>query len=224
MFAVASPRSETPRPPAALALLALVVALALVAVARSAHAGPSRSDDARAAPSAAAVVAAAYRAAGLDRDLARSWSRRARLAGLIPWLTVRTGRDIRWQSDAVSVDHDMAIDVRATWRLDRLAFDGRELQAASIEAARRRERRRLATHVIRTYYAWQRAARGACQIGGCDDATVEPGLSGDPERPNTRSRAQEAAAELDALTDGWFSESLRDHAAVRPKPGHPGRQ
>jgi hypothetical protein len=135
---------------------------------------------------------------------------------LIPWLTVRTGRDVNWQSDEVSVDHGMALDVRATWRLDRLAFDGRELQVASIEAARRRERRRLASHVIRVYFTWQRATAksqaGADTYGtdgderGAEDGST--GLNGPPARSNTRSRALEAAAELDALTDGWFSESL----------------
>ena len=141
-------------------------------------------------PAIAAVLKAAYRAAGLDRDPSRGWIRRARLAGLIPWLTVRTGRDASWQSDEVSVDHGMALDIRATWRLDRLAFDGRELQVASIESARRRERRRLGSRVIRTYFTWQRASARVGRMQG------------------TRSRALEAAAELDALTDGWFSESL----------------
>ncbi|MBA2544844.1 MAG: hypothetical protein H0V17_34700 [Deltaproteobacteria bacterium] len=141
-------------------------------------------------PAIAEVLSAAYAAAGLDRNPARSWIRRARWAGLIPWLTVRTGRDTNWQTDDPTVDHGMALDVRATWRLDRLAFDGRELQVASIEAARRRERRRLASRVIRTYFAWRRAAARAVH------------------HPATRSRAHEAAAELDALTDGWFSESL----------------
>src|SRR5262245_60646943 len=38
-------------------------------------------------PSIGAVLAAAYTTAGLDRDPGRSWIRRARIAGLIPWLT-----------------------------------------------------------------------------------------------------------------------------------------
>jgi hypothetical protein len=152
-------------------------------------------------PTIAAVLSAAYRAAGLDRNPAKGWIRRARWAGLIPWLTVRTGRDTSWQTDDTSIDHGMALDIRATWRLDRLVFDGRELQVASIEAARRRERRRLASRVIRTYFGWRRAAARAIQ------------------QPATRSRALEAAAELDALTDGWFSESL-----VGPRRGASGNR
>jgi len=140
-------------------------------------------------PAIAEVLSAAYGAAGLDRDPTRGWIRRARLAGLVPWVTVRTGRDTSWQDNDPDIDHGLALEVRATWRLDRLVFDGRELQVASIEAARRRERRRLASRVIRTYFAWRRAAGRAPQPGG-------------------GSRADEAAAELDALTDGWFSGSL----------------
>lgn len=142
-------------------------------------------------PTIAAVLSAAYRAAGLDRQPGRSWVRRARWAGLLPWLTVRTGRNTSWQTDDSSIDHGMALDVRATWRLDRLVFDGRELQVASIEAARRRERRQLASHVIRVYFGWRRAVARTTRY------------------PATRARALEAAAELDALTDGWFSEATR---------------
>jgi hypothetical protein len=69
-------------------------------------------------------------------------------------------------------------------------FDGRELQVASIEAARRRERRQLASRVIRAYFHWQRMAAAAAT------------------RPRWASAAAEAAAELDAFTDGWFSEQL----------------
>jgi hypothetical protein len=135
----------------------------------------------RVGPPIAGVLRAAYRTVGIDRDAARGWSRRARLAGLVPWLSVRTGRNTSWDTGAPEIDHGVTVDVRATWRLDRLVFDGRELQAASLEATRRRERRRLARVVIRAYFVWRRAS--------------------------TQDRAEEAAAELDALTDGWFSES-----------------
>lgn len=223
------PASPALRVPSPSPLLLAIVVLAFVSceLARSsAHADDRVEIDPAArvvvvrGPAIASVLQAAYRAAGLDRDVSRSWVRRARLAGLIPSVTVRTGRDASWQSDDVSVDHDMALDVRATWRLDRLAFDGRELQVASIEAARRRERRALARRVIQVYFAWQRAARayrgaeaGPATSDEGTSVTDEAGsgdntLSGAGNRPSTRSRALEAAAELDALTDGWFSESL----------------
>lgn len=130
------------------------------------------------------LLAAAYAAANLDRDLSRSWRRRARVAGLVPWVSVRLGWDASWDEQVTNVDRGRVFDVRATWRLDRLVFDGRELQAASVELARRRERRRLAREVVSLYFAWQRAAA----------------------RRGSTARLDELTAELDALTDGWFSE------------------
>jgi hypothetical protein len=145
-------------------------------------------------PSIGAVLKAAYEAAGLDRDPGGSWIRRARLAGLVPWVTVRTARDTSWQEPQSEVGHSTALEVRATWRLDRLLFDSRELQVAALEASRRRERRRLAARVIRSYFIWRRAA-GISDVG--DD--------------RTSPRVAEATAELDALTDGWFSLELQRH-------------
>ena len=103
----------------------------------------------------------------------------------MPWVSVRTGRDTSWSDEAPDVGHGTTLEVRATWRLDRLVFDPRELQVIALEAARRRERRKLATHVIRTYFVWKRSG----------------------------SRAASAAAELDALTHGWFSEAEQRSAS-----------
>ena len=149
-------------------------------------------------PGIGAVIAAAYAAAGLDHDPRDGWLRRARLTGLVPWLTVRTTRDTSWQDDSPDVGHATSLELRATWRLDRLLFDGRELQVAAVESARHRERRRLASRVIRAYYAWRRAAR----------------IATDDERVATR--VAETVAELDALTDGWFSAQLHP-----PRPAPP---
>jgi hypothetical protein len=142
-------------------------------------------------PTIGATLTAAYAAAGLDRDPQDSWIRRARLAGLVPWVTVRTARDTSWQDEHSEVGHGTSLELRATWRLDRLMFDGKELQVAAIEAARRRERRRLSTRVIRAYFTWRRAANAA----------------NSDERAATR--VAEATAELDALTDGWFSDQRK---------------
>jgi len=142
-------------------------------------------------PSIGAVLAAAYATAGLDHDPGGSWNRRARLAGLVPWVTVRTARDTSWQEPQTAVGHGTSLEIRATWRLDRLVFDSHELQVASLGAARRRERQRLASRVIRAYFTWRRAAGAA---GSGDDRVT--------------SRLAEATAELDALTEGWFSEAL----------------
>lgn len=185
---------------------AIAIALLLLAVPSASDAAPRGADDADLAaddlelagahvpvvgPPIAAVLSAAYAAAGLDRDPGRSWIQRARLAGLVPWVTVRTTRDTSWQDTQSEVGHGQSLEVRATWRLDRLLFDGRELQVAALESARRRERRRLAARVIRSYFVWRRAAGNAV----ADDDRVP-------------ARVAEAAAELDALTDGWFSHEL----------------
>jgi len=144
----------------------------------------------RSPPAVAEVLEAAYAAAGLDRDPTRSWIRRARIAGLVPWITVRTGWDASWRDEEPGeVGRGRTFEVRATWRLDRLLFDGRELQISSIDAARRRERRRLATLVIRAFFGWRKVVALAVR---------------DPSRFSLAAEA--ATAELDALTDGWFSE------------------
>ncbi len=179
--------------------------IAVVAVRSLAAAEPARGAG---EPSVSAVIAAAQAASGLDRDPGRSWVRRTRLAGFVPWLTVRTARDTSWQDAHSEVGHGTSLEVRATWRLDRLLFDGRELQVATIEAARRRERARVASQVIRAYYAWRRAAEAA-RPGAADRAAMQsedPGESAANDR--LASRLDEAVAELDALTDGWFSEEL----------------
>jgi hypothetical protein len=142
------------------------------------------------APTSGAVVAAAYRAAGLTSDPTPGWRKRARLAGLVPTVAVRDGRDAAWRdvSDP-TIDYVSVFSVGATWHLERLMFDPNELRISAIEAGRRRDRRRIAALAIRTYYAWLRL-RAA---GDRDFRWV--------------TRAEEAAAELDALTDGWFSDA-----------------
>ncbi len=151
------------------------------------------------APPVGAVVAAAIRAAGLDHDPGRSFVRRARLAALLPWLTVRAGTNTSWHvDDDPNIGRGTAYEARATWRLDRLAFDGHELQVAAMTAARRRERRRLASRVIKAYFTWHRATMA-----------------------RSGSRSEEAAAELDALTDGWFTEVRRTASETRTACGSP---
>jgi hypothetical protein len=138
------------------------------------------------------VVAAAYRAAGLDDDPTSGWRKRTRLAALVPWVTVRDGREAFWRDvDDPTLEYTDTYDVRAMWRLDRLVFDPNELRIAAIDVSRRRERRLVSASVIRTYYEWL-ALRSA--------------TSRTPGRWATR--ADEVLAELDAMTDGWFSQTL----------------
>jgi hypothetical protein len=174
----------------------LFVLLAVASCVVTMASGVARADSVVAphVPPVSDVLAAAYKTAGLDTDLGRSFATRARLAALVPWLSVRTGRDTSWRDNEPDVSRGTTLEVRATWRLDRLVFEGRELQVVSIDAARRRERRKLGQQVVREYFTWKRAARA-----------VEAGM-GDVE--GAAARAEEAAAELDDLTGGWFTEQV----------------
>ncbi len=175
---------------------ALAIAVVLVAVSAHVRADdepPAAEPAPPGAPPIAAVVSAAYRTAGLAHDPSDGWIRRARLAGLIPWITVRGARDTSWEDAQPDVGHSQTFEVRGTWRLDRLLFDGRELHVAGIEAQRHRERRRLASRVIRAYFNWRRAVAAASTTAGGGGGAL---------------RVEEATAELDALTDGWFSDQL----------------
>ena len=180
---------------------ALAIVIALTAISADARAdeddGDLVIDEVRArtvasAPPVAEVVAAAVRSAGLDGDPARRAARRARLAGLVPWVAVRAGNTASWHDAAADVGRGASVEVRATWRLDRLVFDSRELQAQAMSTARRREKRRLAARVIRAYFTWKRAALAGANV-----------------------RRDEAEAELDAMTDGWFSEARRTASETR---------
>ena len=144
----------------------------------------------REAPPIAAVIAAGYVAAGLDRDPSHNWNVRARLGGLVPQVTVADGIDSTWHDIDPNIGRRQIFEVRATWRLDRLLFDTNELHVATIEASRRREKRRVANLVIRAYFTWRRATAAATQ------------------EARWASHVDEAAAELDALTNGWFSAEL----------------
>ncbi|MBV8762020.1 MAG: hypothetical protein JO257_32300 [Deltaproteobacteria bacterium] len=127
-------------------------------------------------PTTRDVIAAAVRAAGLAGDPAAGWRRRARLAGLVPQLSVRAGQDETWRDVAdPTLGHVIAYGVTASWRLERLVYDPSELRIATVDVLRRRERRRLAWYVISLYRAWR------------------------------RTQNEDLAAQLDVVTDGWFS-------------------
>jgi hypothetical protein len=146
------------------------------------------ADAARRAPSVRVAIAAAYRAAGLADDPAPTFARRSRMAALVPWIAVRVGQDDTWQ-DVVdpTVGHLFVYELRATWHFDRLAFDANEMRAHTLELARRRERRRVAMLVTRTYYTWLRARAAAVRT------------------PAWALRAEQAAADLEAMTDGGWT-------------------
>jgi hypothetical protein len=104
--------------------------------------------------------------------------------------SARYGRNLTWKDvDDPTLGYTNMYDLRATWRLERLLFDPNEIRIAAIDVSRRREKRRVEMLAVHSYLAWLRLPRAS------DKAAV-------------------LAADLDAITDGWFSQAL----AKRGKP------
>ena len=117
----------------------------------------ARADDLDPDPPVKEIVAAAIEHAGLAGDPGKSLRRRARWAGLAPWITVRASRDLGWaDDDPGTVDHGEVLEVRATWRLDRLVFDSSETRALGLDGSRARARRDLTREVIHLYFRRKR--------------------------------------------------------------------
>jgi hypothetical protein len=137
------------------------------------------------------LARAAVRAAGLAEDRVPGWRYRARLAGLVPIVSSRYGRNSSWKevNDPTLANTNM-FDVRATWQLERLMFDPNELRIDAIDVSRRREKRRVEQLAIHSYYAWL----GARELASRSSAW--------------QMRADELAADLDAITGGWFAQAL----------------
>lgn len=132
------------------ALLLLLFALTLTV---TAHADPPSWLD-------PAVVAEASRRAvvhaGLDDEPARSLARRARVAALLPNITVRVARGMGATStqytsatnDRLLTDDSLVFDLRVSLALDRLVFDGHEVALFRYQLQRARERQALEATVL----------------------------------------------------------------------------
>lgn len=159
-----------------------------------------------AGPPLSSVVDVALRTAGLADDPVPSWRRRSRWSALIPAISARVGNSQRWR-DVVdpTVSRALSYDVRASWRLDRLVFDPNEARFTAFDITRRRERRRIIAAVSHLYYVWADAsAVAAGALTGDGDAAQD---ADSPVQAAALMQARRAEAELDALTDGWFSET-----------------
>lgn len=158
-------------------------------------------------PPLAAVRQAALRYAGLDRHPERAWSRRTRLAGLMPTLTLSLNRDLAHDADlsrqstgkeelAVGTGEDLGFEARAVWRLDRLLFDEAEVRVLQVAQRQHDERLALLTRVTSLYY--QRRKLQLARGRGGKDATLDQLLA-----------IEELTDQLDALTGGYFRLALR---------------
>lgn len=161
-------------------------------------------------PTVDQVRAAALRYAGLDAERWRGWARRARLAGLLPDVSVRatrstnTDRDHSRQSTgterlAVGTDLDSGVEARATWRLDRLVFDPAEIRAADTGQRHHRYRLTLAAQVTTLYYRRRRVQLQLLWRPPTDPA----------ERAERHLEVRELTDQLDALTGGYFSRARK---------------
>jgi hypothetical protein len=166
---------------------------------------PTLARIAATAPSLASIVERAHAVAGLaaSDNPVRGWRRRSRWSALIPVVSVRAGNSQSWRDildpallgtssapGSPTLNHSLSYDVRLGWRLEHLLYDPNEPRFTAFELGRRRERRKLAALASRAYFVWLRAS-----------VAVE-------RDARWQLRVAESEAQLDALTDGWFSQEL----------------
>jgi hypothetical protein len=165
----------------------------------------------------AAVDAALRRAHLLDPD-ARidALALRARQSAGLPELRLRILRTADDGQTLSPVSYDpnriVAVDTinfwaeaRATWKLDRAVFAEEEVALERMRHERAAAQSKLTKEVLRLLFEWQRARAHA----------DNPLLPAD-ENLTARLKLLETAAELDILTDGWFSRWRGAHAAPDP--------
>jgi hypothetical protein len=161
-----------------------------------------------------AALAAAQKASGYARtqDRLSSLSTRSKSSALLPELGLRAAHSTDESLRAASTlddpyrytaagGADLALEARATWRLDRLVFADEELAVERLRSEAEKERLRLRERVLEKLFAWQRAL-----------------LKAENQKLSAEARslfllaALEAELELDALTAGWFSAALAKEA------------
>jgi hypothetical protein len=158
-------------------------------------------------PTLEEVRHAALRYAGLDRHPERAWARRARLAGLMPVLTVSLQRDLAHDADLsrestgkesldIGTNRDIGLEARAVWRLDRLLYDDAELRALQTAQRQHQERLDLLARVTTLYYQ-RRKLQLAQHRGGSEASRIDQLLA-----------IEELTFQLDALTGGHFGRAL----------------
>jgi hypothetical protein len=153
-------------------------------------------------------VSAALRTAGLGENDARidSLVARSRASALLPETRLRAMRlwddashatTLATTSDTTYYDAigaNLVLELRLTWRLDRLLYASDEPTLERVRLERQEARARLATRTLEVLFAWQRAALESSSAVARSREQIEANL-----------RADEAAATLDVLTGGWFA-------------------
>jgi len=198
-------RIETPRaPPAESSSSTPSIADPSSAAAPPSPGGLVSPSDAR------ACVRAALHASGLDADEERmdALAARARASAWLPETRMRAMRllDTTQQANTLTTTDgvnyydtagaNVVLELRLTWRLDRVLYSGDEPTLERLRLEREQARSHVATRVIETLFAWQRA------LTDREQATV-----GSRQETEARLRAAEARTVLDVLTDGWFTQA-----------------
>jgi hypothetical protein len=163
-------------------------------------------------------VAAAWRTSGLGVDDARidDIVSRSRTSALLPETRMRamrlwddaahtttvTSEDGTTLYDAIGAN--LVLELRLTWRLDRLVYAGDEPTLERVRLERQEARSRMATRTLEALFAWERAT-----------VEVAEAVAGSHEELAAHLRSAEAMATLDVLTGGWASEHLDPDLARR---------
>jgi hypothetical protein len=167
-------------------------------------------------------VSAALQASGLGVDDARidalvsraresAWLPETRMRAMRLWDSANNATTLATTDTANfydAVGANLVLELRLTWRLDRLLYAGDEGTLERVRLERLDARTRLATRTLEVLFTWERATLEARQA-----------TSGSPEELGARLRASEAQATLDVLTAGWFSARTLTPAA--PASGDP---
>lgn len=156
---------------------------------------------------ARAAVDAALRRAHLADPDARldAMASRARAAAALPELRLRALRSVDQGQTLSPTEYDPVrttatggssvwMEARATWRLDRLVFADEEVALERMRHERAEAQARVVTRVLKLLFEWQRALAMADNPAGSPE-----------EQLASRLKALEAEAELDLMTDRWFS-------------------
>lgn len=189
-------------------------------------------------PPVSEVVEAALRHAEIFRGGVARWEPRSRYKAAFPMLEVALSRDL---NDGSSLDSSRTIFGSASvetspgsfgnvvqgpddetyrkttadgqtlrlsvrWNLDEVVFNGDELRAARESQNLVDLKGTLSQRVIEQYFA---------RLQHLLDL-VTPGFAGGMERLKRELQVRQAAAQLDALTGGWFSEEVQRRSTGRP--------
>jgi hypothetical protein len=166
---------------------------------------------------ARACVRAALHASGLDTNEERidALAAKARASAWLPETRMRAMRlvDTTLRTTALmttdgvnyydAAGANLVLEVRLTWRLDRILYSGDEPTLERLRLEREQARSHVATRAVEALFAWQRAL-----------ADREQAVSGSREEVEARLRAAEAQTVLDVLTDGWFTQRGPDTGAM----------